>query len=114
MSYKNLLYDKEDGIGVVTINRPEVLNALNIEVFTELYELFNEIEEDPDVRVVILTGSGDKAFIAGADIADMQYKNSVEVNSFIAIARKACDRIYTMSKPVIATNKGMPANTAGW
>ena len=71
MSYKNLLYEKTDGIGIVTVNRPKVLNALNSEVFTELYELFQTIEDDPDARVVILTGSGDKAFIAGADIAEM-------------------------------------------
>ena len=106
MSYRYLLYSKEDGIGIVTINRPEVLNALNIDVFVELYELFQEIEDDRDVRVVILTGSGEKAFIAGVDVNEMKDKNSVEVERFINIARKTCDRIYTLNKPVIAAVNG--------
>ena len=106
MKYKSLLYSKEEGIGIVTINRPESLNALNGEVFTELYKLFQEIEDDQDVRVVILTGSGEKAFIAGADIAEMQAQSSVEIRSFIDKGRRASDRIYTLSKPVIAAING--------
>jgi len=104
--YNNLLYDKENGIGIVTINRPGSLNALNGEVYTELYELFQEIEGDQDVRVVILTGNGEKAFVAGADIAEMQPQSSLEISSFIDKARKASDRIYTLSKPVIAAING--------
>ena len=106
MSYKNLLYEKEDGIGIVTINRPEVLNALSSEVFAELYDLFNKIEDDPDVRVVILTGGGDKAFVAGADIDDMQPRSSIGVISFQTAGRKAMDVIYNLSKPVIAAING--------
>lgn len=106
MSYQNLRYEKEDGIGIVTINRPEVLNALNMAVHTELYELFGEIEEDPEIRVVILTGSGEKAFVAGADIAEMAPLNAVGVSRFAAIARKSADRIYSLSKPVIAAVNG--------
>jgi len=106
LKYKFLLYSKEEGIGIVTINRPESLNALNGEVFTELYKLFQEIEDDQDVRVVILTGSGEKAFIAGADIAEMQAQSSVEIRSFIDKGRRASDRIYTLSKPVIAAING--------
>ncbi len=106
MAYKNLLYSKEDGIGIVTINRPEVLNALNTEVLVELYEAFNEIEKDPEVRVAILTGAGGKAFAAGADIADMQPKNSVEIIKFQTPVRRAGDFIYNLSKPVIAAING--------
>ena len=106
MSYNNLLYDKEDGIGIVTINRPESLNALNGEVCTELYKIFQEIEDDQDVRVIILTGSGERAFVAGADIAEMQPRSSLEISSFIDTGRKTFDRIYTLSKPVIAAING--------
>lgn len=106
MKYKSLLYSKEEGIGIVTINRPESLNALNGEVYTELYKLFQEIEDDQDVRAVILTGSGEKAFIAGADIAEMHPQSSVEIRSFIDKGRRASDRIYTLSKPVIAAING--------
>ena len=106
MNYKTLLYEKEDGIGIVTINRPASLNALNGEVYTELYELFQEIEKDDEVRVVIITGSGQKAFAAGSDIVEMQPQSSTEINSFTEKARIASDRIYTLSKPVIAAING--------
>jgi len=106
MDYKNLLLAKEDGIGIITINRPQVLNVLNIEVFSELNEMFAEIENDPEIRVVIITGAGDKAFVAGVDILEIKDKNSVDINRFIVIARRAGDRIYNLSKPVIAAING--------
>jgi enoyl-CoA hydratase len=106
VAYKTLLYEKEDGIGIVTINRPASLNALNGEVYAELYELFKEIEKDDEVRVAILTGSGDKAFVAGSDITEMAPQSSMEIAGFVEIARKASDRIYSMSKPVIAAING--------
>jgi len=106
MDYKNLLLAKEDGIGIITINRPQVLNVLNIEVFSELNEMFAEIENDPEIRVVIITGAGDKAFVAGVDILEIKDKNSVDINRFIVIARRAGDRICNLSKPVIAAING--------
>jgi enoyl-CoA hydratase len=106
VTYKTLLYEKKDGTGTVTINRPESLNALNSTVFSELYELFQEIEHDSEVRVVIITGSGQKSFVAGSDITEMAPLSSVEVNSFIEKVRQASDRIYTLSKPVIAAVNG--------
>jgi len=106
MTYNTLLYEKEDGIGIVTINRPDSLNALNAEVYTELYELFQELENDAEVRVVILTGSGEKAFVAGSDIPEMQPQSSTEINGFLEKCRIASDRIYTLSKPVIAAVNG--------
>jgi enoyl-CoA hydratase len=106
LNYRYLLFEKEDGIGVVTINRPQVLNALNTEVYSELNEMFTEIEYDPEIRVVIITGAGEKAFVAGVDILEMKDKNSVDINQFITIARWAGDRVYNLSKPVIAAING--------
>ncbi|MFO7997008.1 MAG: enoyl-CoA hydratase-related protein [Dehalococcoidia bacterium] len=106
MEYRLLSYIKEEGIGIVSINRPQSLNALNGDVYAELYELFQQIENDPEVRVVIITGSGEKAFVAGSDIGEMQPQNSIEIRGFIHKARKASDRIYTLSKPVIAAVNG--------
>jgi enoyl-CoA hydratase len=105
MDYKYLLLAKEGPIGIVTINRPKSLNALNAELFGELYNLFQEIEADPVIRVVILTGSGDKAFIAGADAMEMQGKTPMN-RDFMPLARKASDQIYNLSKPTIAAVNG--------
>ena len=113
MAYKNLLYERDDNLGIITINRPDVLNALNIEVYRELYDLFQAIEDDANVRVVILTGSGEKAFVGGADISYMKDKTSVEIEDFVITARRAGDRIYTLSKPVIAAVNGY-ALGGGW
>ena len=106
MEYKNLLLVKDNSIGIVTINRPQSLNTLNMEVFGEIYEMFTEIENDPGIRVVIITGAGEKAFVAGVDILEMKDKNSVEIEEFIRIARRAGDKIYNLSKPVIAAING--------
>jgi enoyl-CoA hydratase len=106
LDYKNLLLAKEDGIGMVTVNRPGVLNALDTETYRELYEMFTEIEEDPEIRVIILTGAGEKAFVAGVDIRDMKDKDSVSINEFVVTARRAGDKIYNLSKPVIAAING--------
>ena len=106
MEYNTLLLAKEDGIGIVTVNRPRVLNVLSTEVYSELNEMFTELEHDPEVRVVIITGAGEKAFIAGVDIMEMKDRTSVDISKFITIARWAGDRIYNLSKPVIAAING--------
>jgi enoyl-CoA hydratase len=105
LEYSSLLVTKESGIGIVTINRPKVLNAMNIDVYRELYQMFMEIENDPDIRVVILTGAG-KAFVAGVDILGMKDNNPVSIQEFIRVARQAGDAIYNLSKPVIAAING--------
>ncbi len=107
MEYKNLLHEKKGSIQIVTICNSNGLNLLNIEVFSELYELFSEIEKDPEARLVILTGSGGKAFVAGVDVTGMKDKTSIEIGTFIKIARKAGDKIYNLSKPVIAAVNGV-------
>lgn len=71
MEYKNVLTKKEDGLGWIIINRPDRLNALNAETIKELYQAFLSFEGDSEVKAVILTGSGEKAFVAGADIGEL-------------------------------------------
>ena len=78
MEFKNLLVEIEDGIAVVTINRPKALNALNTETLSELDACFADIEANPDVKVLILTGSGQKSFVAGADISEMVNGTSLQ------------------------------------
>ena len=71
MNYENILFEIEDGIAVVTLNRPKVMNALNIHTVNELRAVFTRISEDPHIQCAILTGSGEKAFAAGADIPEL-------------------------------------------
>lgn len=106
MTYQTLLYEKKDGIGIVTLNRPDKLNALNSTVYKELYDVFTAIEDDPEVRVVILTGAGERAFAAGSDVAEMQNMNTLDIQKFMAVIRKASDQIYNLTKPTIAAIHG--------
>jgi enoyl-CoA hydratase len=106
VTYKTLLYEKKEGIGTVTLNRPEALNALNSTVYNELYDVFEAIENDEEVRAVILRGSGEKAFASGSDVAEMANMNTLEIQKFMATIRKASDRIYSLTKPTIAAISG--------
>ena len=75
--YENIKYEAREGIGYVTINRPKAMNALNMDVLGELYDVFTKIEGDAEIKAVILTGEG-KAFVAGADIAQMHQLTALE------------------------------------
>lgn len=81
-TYNNVLYQTDNGTGMITLNRPKALNALNSELLTELNGLLDEIAQDDSVKVIIITGSGDKAFVAGADIAEMQNMSPLEGRAF--------------------------------
>ncbi len=105
MKYNNLVLTKENSIGIVTIKHPKGINLLSMEVFSELYDMFTEIENDPEIRIVILTGTG-KAFIAGVDVNNMIDMDTVGISVFIDIARRAGDKIYNLNKPVIAAVNG--------
>ncbi|SHG75543.1 enoyl-CoA hydratase [Thermosyntropha lipolytica DSM 11003] len=106
MGYKYLKVEKEGYIGIITVNRPEVLNALNREVLQEIKEAAEYMEKDDEVRVVIITGAGEKAFVAGADIKEMQPLNAVEGRSFGKLGQEVFRRIENMEKPVIAAVNG--------
>ena len=69
-SFEVILYEKQDGVGYITLNRPRALNAYNIRMRDELYEVLGAISDDPELRVVILKGAGEKAFCAGADLTE--------------------------------------------
>ncbi len=106
MTQKNMHVEKSEGIALVTISRPEALNALNIATLLELQELFKAIETDDAVQVVILTGSGTKAFVAGADIAAMQAFSALEARHFAKLGHEVMRTIETCVKPVIAAVNG--------
>jgi len=95
----------EDGVAIVTLNRPEALNALNSDLLSTIGEKFTELGKNGDVRVIILTGEG-KAFAAGADIAEMVNYNAAQGKAYSAIGMKAFRAIIECPKPVIAAVNG--------
>ena len=106
MEFNNLLLDKADGIATVTINRPKALNALNAETLLELQAVFAHLAEASDVGVVVLTGAGEKAFVAGADIAAMQPLDATTARHFARLGHEVLHAIEKGPKPVIAAVNG--------
>jgi enoyl-CoA hydratase len=106
MAYQFLLVDKSEFIATVTINREKALNALNPDVLKEIRECFGELSEDREIRVVIITGAGDKAFIAGADISAMSKMGEAEALEFGKLGHAAMNAIDHCRKPVIAVVNG--------
>lgn len=105
MEYKGLLIEKKDNIAVLSFNRPKVLNALNSEVLKELDVAIDEMKNDKDIYVLIITGVG-KAFVAGADISEMRDMNAEEGRLFAELGSKVFRKIELMEKPVIAAVNG--------
>lgn len=109
MSYETLLYAKKARIGYVTLNRPKILNAQSPEMFEELARVFGEIKGDAEVGVVILTGAGDRAFSAGADInflKTLAQTTPIVAKAFVEKNRLALGAIEHLGKPVIAAVNG--------
>lgn len=106
MSEEDVLYEVADGVATITLNRPEKYNVLNMDVVKSLRDLFKKAEEDDTVRAIILTGSGDKAFAAGADITEFQGKDSKSVRPLAENGQELCKYVESMSKPVIAAVNG--------
>lgn len=106
MEYKNLLIETTEGITTLTINRPQVLNALNSEVVCELECALYGLDLDAAVKAVVLTGAGEKAFVAGADIKEMAEISSYEAREFAGRGQRLMQLINRMRKPVIAAVNG--------
>ena len=106
MTYETLLCDRRNAIGYVKINRPEKLNALNRQVMEELHDCFQALQKDEEVRVVILTGSGEKAFVAGADINELARQSPVEGKETSQFGQQVLNLIENLGKPVIAAING--------
>jgi enoyl-CoA hydratase len=106
MAYENLLYEKRDGIGFITFNRPKVLNALNHKTMEELRDILIAAREDAAVRVLILTGAGEKSFVAGADIAELAVQTPVSGKETAAFGQGVLQLLETIGKPSIAAING--------
>lgn len=106
MAYETLISDRRNGISWVTVNRPDKLNALNRKVMEELDDCFRGIQSDSETRAVILTGAGEKAFVAGADIHELAVQSPVEGKETSVRGQQILDFIENLGKPVIAAING--------
>jgi enoyl-CoA hydratase len=102
----NVLYEKKGGIAYVTLNRPKVLNALNTPTWRDLEVAFEDARDDANIRGVILTGAGDKAFIAGADISELAHVTAVQAKLASRFGQRVLDLIENLGKPVVAAVNG--------
>ena len=106
MSYKNLLYEKDGRIGIIRINRPEVRNVLNWETWMELEDILKQLHSDPDIRVGIITGAGDEAFIAGADLRMLKDRTPQDAINASKKANEILLFMESMEEPMIAAING--------
>ena len=106
MTYENILLEKKNAIAYVTVNRPKVLNALYMATMEELRAAFHEIKNDAVIRVVILTGAGEKAFVAGADISELAKQDAVSAKQYAHRGQNVLNLIENLGKPVIACING--------
>ena len=106
MAYENLLYEKREGIGFITFNRPKVLNALNRKTMEELRDILRAARDDDEVRVLILTGAGEKSFVAGADIGELAVQTPVSGKDTAAFGQSVLHLLETIGKPSIAAING--------
>ncbi len=107
MNFENILIEEEGSIATISINRPKKLNALNKDTITELHEAFKELDADKDVKVIIITGSGEKAFVAGADIGEFAHFSVSEGQKLAAKGQEVLfDFVENLKTPVIAAVNG--------
>ncbi len=106
MDYQHILFTRDAGIATITFNRPKALNALNRELLDELSDALDVVAGDHDIRVLILTGSGEKAFVAGADITELRTFNALQAKIFAQKGQMTFEKITALPIPVIAAVNG--------
>ena len=114
MTYETIRVENEPPVSVVYISRPKALNALNETVLDELCQVFFELNSNDEISVIILTGDGDKAFVAGADIAQMSDLNSIQGERFMRKGQETLSMIEKLDKVVIAAINGPEIVSIGW
>ena len=105
-NFETILYEKKNGTAYVTLNRPKALNAYNIRIRDEMYQVLGAVRDDPDVRVIIFSGAGDKAFCAGADLTEFLTAPSPVIARQVRFERDVWSRFLSIDKPIIAALHG--------
>src|ERR1700760_4039910 len=106
LALANVLYTKKGSVAYITVNRPKVLNALNTPTWSDLRKAFEDARDDASIRGVILTGAGDKAFIAGANISELAPLSGFEAEQSSRFGQEVLDLIENLGKPVVAAVNG--------
>ncbi len=106
MEYQNIIFNNDDGVATITFNRPKALNALSAQLLDELSLALDEIDADARIRVLILTGAGEKAFVAGADITELATFNTLQCKLFARKGQLIVGRLQELAIPVIAAVNG--------
>jgi enoyl-CoA hydratase/carnithine racemase len=106
MVCETLIVDRDGAVAVVTVNRPAVLNALNTTTMAEIERTMIALRDDPSVRAVVLTGAGEKAFVAGADIKELNTLSPIAGQAYARAGQRVCDLIEHLGKPVVAAING--------
>jgi enoyl-CoA hydratase len=106
MEFKYVIYEKSDGVATITLNRPDALNAFSKEVVEEILHAIEDVRADETIRVVVLTGAGEKAFSAGADIKAMAGMTALKARELSLMGEKLCTSLENLEKPVVAAING--------
>jgi enoyl-CoA hydratase len=106
MAYENIIYEVDEGIATITFNRPKALNALNGALLADLSDALDQVAADEDIRVLILTGAGDKAFVAGADISELATFNPLSAKNFVGFGQDVINKLQKLPIIVIAAVNG--------
>ena len=106
MAYENIIFEKDNSVAIIKFNRPKALNAVNPSTVAELYDAVGKVEQDRSIKVLVFTGEGEKAFIAGADISAMEKLGPLELRAFSMKAHELLFRLEKLPIPVIACVNG--------
>jgi len=105
--YLNILYEKKDKAAIITLNRPKALNALSFALTAEMRDAFQDAENDDNINVIVLTGAGDRAFCAGADISELQQLSPIEARDYSLALQEQTRQMERIRKPVVAKVNGL-------